>query len=206
MAYGKIFSKIKQSAFLDHSYVTAYNKAYKKGLALLKPGDKVILCNRWDIQYDNYISDRKLKNNNKIYMQYIHDVIKDLDEQIIIHPELNFYIIGVAINPNKRKINGSFVKLNNSILSKFLKTADDETSSDMNKIQNTITNKELTMYAASRDNVKFIDRNEPINNGNAKYKMIDNGHPLFSDSKHYTNIGGIVVGQYLMEQVLKDQN
>ena len=204
MAYGTIFSKIKQSSFLDHSYITAYNTVYLKTLNLLKSGDKVILCNRWDVQYDNYLASKKLKDSNEVYKQYLQDVIKDLDEQISLHKELHFYIVGVAINPLKSKISGSKLDLKNSLLKNLLNDFDNESTVDSNKKLNLITNSALKQYANKKINVTFIDRNIPIDNTDGTYNLKYQGYPIFSDTKHYTDAGSIIVGKYIMNQVLKD--
>lgn len=204
MAYGTIFSKIKQSSFLDHSYIKAYNTVYLKTLNLLKSGDKVILCNRWDVQYDNYLASKKLKDSNEVYKQYLQDVIKDLDEQISIHKELHFYIVGVAINPLKSKISGSKLDLKNSLLKNLLNDFDNESTVDSNKKLNLITNSALKQYANKKINVTFIDRNIPIDNTDGTYNLKYQGYPIFFDTKHYTDAGSIIVGKYIMNQVLKD--
>ena len=69
---------------------------------------------------------------------------------------------------------------------------------------NLITNSALKQYANKKINVTFIDRNIPIDNTDGTYNLKYQGYPIFSDAKHYTDAGSIIVGKYIMNQVLKD--
>lgn len=68
---------------------------------------------------------------------------------------------------------------------------------------NAITNNALKQYANEKDNVTFIDRNISIVNKDGTYKLKYHDYPIFSDAKHYTDAGSIIVCKYIMEQVLK---
>ena len=69
---------------------------------------------------------------------------------------------------------------------------------------NLITNSALKQYANKKINVTFIDRNIPIDNTDGTYNLKYQGYPIFFDTKHYTDAGSIIVGKYIMNQVLKD--
>ena len=205
MAYGKEFASMKKGYFLPYEVRQDYYRVYKQTLNNLKDGDKVILSNRWDIQYGKYCYEYNLEKSDNTFNQYLGAVIKDVDEQISLHPNLNFYIISDAITVDKTHTNFASLDLANSILGKIFDKKKYKTSADNTEKLNKIVNNRLKEYSINKANVKFIDRDTPIRNADGTYFLTYDGKPLFViDGYHYTNLGGVVVGQYIIEQVLKD--
>lgn len=207
MAYGKEFSSMKIGYYLPLEVRYDFYKVYKYTLNNLKDGDKVVLSNRWDVQYEKYCYEYKLKKSDSNFERYLEAVIHDLDEQISLHPKLKFYIISNAIMVDKTHTFFTSVDLTNSFLGKLFDKKKYETGVDSSEKLNRIVNSKLKEYSKNKANVKFIDRDAPIRNEDGTYSFTYDDKPLFlADGYHYTNVGGIIVGRYIMEHVLKDQD
>lgn len=87
-------------------------------LSILTSGDKVILSNRWDIMFDLYVAEKHINKTDANFEKYIDDILHDLDEQIASHPQLQFYIVGLAIVTDKAHLNFSKLNLTGSFLSR----------------------------------------------------------------------------------------
>lgn len=207
MAYGKEFASMKKGYYLPFEVRQNFYKVYKHTLNNLKDGDKVILASRWDVQYGNYCYEYNLKKNDSNFERYLDVIIKDIDEQISLHPNLKFYIISNAIMVDKTHTIFTSVDLSDSFLGRIFDKKKYETGIDSSEKLNRIVNSKLKEYSKNKANVKFIDRDTPIRNEDGTYSFTYDDKPLFlADGYHYTNEGGIIVGRYIIEQVLKDQD
>lgn len=204
LAYGKEFASMQTEYFINGQDRADFYKLYKKTLSILTPGDKVILSNRWDIMFDLYVAEKHINKSNANFEKYIDDILKDLDEQIESHSQLQFYIVGLAIVTDKAHLNFSKLDLTGSFLSKIINIKEFYESKDYVE-RNEFVNNKLKAYANSHSNVKFIDRNVPINKGNGIYSIFENSGPIFLDATHYTNRGGCVIGKYIMDTVVNDK-
>ena len=205
MAYGKEFSSFRQGYYVPLSERQDFYNLYKKTLSSLKDGDKVILSSRWTTQYKNYLKEKKLLASDETYSLYIDDIIKDIDEQIEIHPNIHFYIIGTAFCPGWEYINRTQLDLKETFLETLMSKKNYMTSSDFNKKYNDYTNERLQDYANTHKNVSYIDRNKPLKVEDGKYRMTDDNEiPLFYDPTHYTVTGGKFVGKYIFDEVLNN--
>ncbi|MGN0903033.1 MAG: acyltransferase family protein [Succinivibrio sp.] len=205
MAFGPEFAAMKHYFFVNNQDRRYFYNLYKKGLDLLKPGDKVILSERWDVQYEPFLGEKKLKRSDESFRIYTEHVVNDLKEQIELHPHLKFYIVGLAMITDKGHLTWTALNLENSFLSKFINTKYYHTSKDFYYKENSYINSKLIEFANKYNNVEFIDRNVPIDIGNELYSIIDNGLPVFKDGIHYTNSGGCLIGKYIMDIVENDK-
>lgn len=201
LAYGKEFASMQTEYFIKGQDRADFYELYKKTLSILTSGDKIILSNRWDIMFDLYVAEKQINKTDANFEKYIDDILHDLDEQITSHPHLQFYIVGLAIVTDKAHLNFSKLDLTGSFLSKIINVKEFYQSKDYVE-RNELVNNRLKAYANSHSNVKFINRNVPINQGNGIYSIFENGGPIFLDATHYTNRGGCVIGKYIMDTVV----
>lgn len=204
LAYGPNFNSLKDTFFTDKAIRKDYYDAYIDILNKLHSGDKVILSNRWDVQYNLYMKEFSLKDTTENYKAFLKFLIDDLAYEIDKRKDLKFYLVSEGIITSKALVNCLKLDLKDSFLSKII---------DKNKCHNTpnrlgekftFTNDALKAFADSRENVFYIDRNVPLELGNGYYKTYDdNGVPLFVDDNHYSAEGGIIVGKYIFDTVSK---
>lgn len=204
LAYGPNFNSLKDTFFTDKTIRKDYYDAYIDILNKLHSGDKVILSNRWDVQYNLYMKEFSLKDTTENYKAFLKFLIDDLAYEIDKRKDLKFYLVSEGIITSKALVNCLKLDLKDSFLSKII---------DKNKCHNTpnrlgekftFTNDALKAFADSRENVFYIDRNVPLELGNGYYKTYDdNGVPLFVDDNHYSAEGGIIVGKYIFDTVSK---
>ena len=200
-AYGSIFSKIKfEKVGTQKSVRETYYETYKDVINSLSDGDKVILSNNWRYAYEVYMLEHKLTNNQKNLKQFMHDLLQDLDEQISLHPQLKFYIVGQGIYTTKDKVVCVNASLKKSLLSYLVNEEECKVTRDYLDGDGDIINRAIKEYADKRSNVKFIDRNIALKNGTLFITFKDNS-PLFADIQHYSPYGGIVVCEYIMSQL-----
>lgn len=126
MAYGSYFTNLKTIFFNSLEDKEKFYKLYKETLNKLNDGDKVVLCGRWDILYRSYCTENNLQVNQTSLQKYTDAVISDLNEQISLHPNFKFYIVGCSFVPNKTAViwskvntNSSFLKISSTLI--FLK-------------------------------------------------------------------------------------
>ena len=200
-AYGSIFSKIK---FKDADNTEAvrqnYYETYKDVINSLSDGDKVILANNWYYAYNLYLKEKKLDNNRTSLDLFLHDLLQDLDEQISLHPQLEFYIVGQGIYTTTDKVLCVNASLNKSLLSYLVNEEECKFTRDYLDGDGDIINRALKEYANQHQNVKFIDRNIPLKKGSI-FKTFADKNSLFGDLHHYSPYGGILVGEYIMSKV-----
>lgn len=80
----------------------------------LKPGDKVVLANRWDLYYTEYLLDNNLRNKDYNFPKYVKVLVEDITEQVKLHPELQFYIVGEGILVSSQVVNCLKIDLKDS--------------------------------------------------------------------------------------------
>lgn len=121
--------------------------------------------------FDLYVAEKHINKTDANFEKYIDDILHDLDEQIASHPQLQFYIVGLAIVTDKAHLNFSKLNLTGSFLSKIVNVKEFYQSKDYVE-RNELVNNKLIAYANSHSNVKFINRNVPINQGNGIYSIL----------------------------------
>lgn len=204
IGYGSNFSNMKTVVISTIKERQAFYKIYKKMLSKLENGDKVILASRWDLYYTIYLIEKNLRTSDKTYSDYIKLILSDLDEEISMHPNLKFYIVNSGLATAHSIINCLRVNLKNSFLSNILNTNKCKVTKDYSKDYTDKMNIALKTFADNHENVVLIDRNIPISIGDGFYKTYsDKGVPLFFDETHFSSEGGIIVGQYIMNEVTK---
>ena len=201
MAYGSYFTNLKTIFFNTLEDKETFLKLYKETLNKLSDGNKVVLCGRWDILYRSYCTENNLQLNQTSLQKYTDAVISDLNEQISLHPNLKFYIVGCSFVPNKTAVIWTKVNLSESFLEKFINLELFRRTVDFERNHTAIINSKLISYCKNSSNVEFIDRNIPLARDEAKYSLFKDNHGIFEDPLHYTKIGGTVIGQYIIENI-----
>ena len=203
MAYGKYFTGLKSIYYDSLEDKANYYDLYKSTLNKLHDGDKVVLCGRWEILYDAYCKDNNLPKDKATFNKYLGAVINDLKEQISLHPNLKFYIVGNSYNPNQTSIILTNIAISDSAIKHVINTKTAKLLKDYKDWKTDLINKKLEEFCNSTSNAIFIDRNVPLitKDGFVLYK---NNVAVFYDPMHYSLFGGAIIGKYIMEQVLKD--
>ena len=201
MAYGSYFTNLKTIFFNTLEDKETFYKLYKETLNKLSDGNKVVLCGRWDILYRSYCTENNLQLNQTSLQKYTDAVISDLNEQISLHPNLKFYIVGCSFVPNKTAVIWTKVNLSESFLEKFINLELFRRTVDFERNHTAIINSKLISYCKNSSNVEFIDRNIPLARDEAKYSLFKDNNGIFEDPLHYTKIGGTVIGQYIIENI-----
>ena len=201
MAYGSYFTNLKTIFFNTLEDKETFYKLYKETLNKLSDGNKVVLCGRWDILYRSYCTENNLQLNQTSLQKYTDAVISDLNEQISLHPNLKFYIVGCSFVPNKTAVIWTKVNLSESFLEKFINLELFRRTVDFERNHTAIINRKLISYCKNSSNVEFIDRNIPLARDEAKYSLFKDNTGIFEDPLHYTKIGGTVIGQYIIENI-----
>ena len=203
MAYGKYFTGLKSIYYDSLEDKANYYDLYKSTLNKLHDGDKIVLCGRWEILYDAYCKDNNLPKDKATFNKYLSAVINDLKEQISLHPNLKFYIVGNSYNPNQTSIILTNIAISDSAIKHVINTKTAKLLKDYKDWKTDLINKKLEEFCNSTSNAIFIDRNVPLitKDGFVLYK---NNVAVFYDPMHYSLFGGAIIGKYIMEQVLKD--
>lgn len=205
IGYGKHFANNKVKSIIGLKERQTFYDLYKKMLNKLKPGDKVVLANRWDLYYTEYLLDNNLRNKDYNFPKYVKILVEDITEQIALHPELEFYIVGEGILVSNQVVACLKIDLKDSFLKNLLNT--DKCKSTKNYFDDKVnslndTFKELTK---KYKNLHFIERNKPLELSNGFYRTYsDKGIPLFFDEAHFSSEGGVLVGKYLMDEIEKE--
>ena len=205
IAYGQRFANNKVESIVGLKERQTFYDLYKKMLNELKPGDKVVLANRWDLYYTEYLLDNNLRNKDYNFPKYVKVLVEDITEQVKLHPELQFYIVGEGILVSSQVVNCLKIDLKDSFLKNILNS--DKCKSTKNFFDDKVNSLNDTFKALTKiyPNLHFIERNKPLELNNGFYKTYsDNGIPLFFDDAHFSSEGGILVGKYLMEEIEKE--
>lgn len=205
IAYGQHFANNKVKSIVGLKERQTFYDLYKKMLNVLKPGDKVVLANRWDLYYTEYLLDNNLRNKDYNFPKYVNVLVEDITEQVKQHPELQFYIVGEGILVSSQVVNCLKIDLKDSFLKNILNS--DKCKSTKNFFDDKVRSLNDTLKSLTKEykNLHFIERNKPLELNNGFYKTYsDNGIPLFFDDAHFSSEGGILVGKYLMEEIEKE--
>ena len=203
IAYGYYFTNIETIFFNELAEKINYYRLYTNTLNKLRTGDIVILCGRWDILFKTYCEENNLNRDKRSFEKYSSAIARDLKEQMIIHRDLKFYIVGNSFVPNKTAVTWGKIDLNKSFLNKLLNTDSFVLSKDYENEYNNIINCRLKELDRDFNNVYYIDRNVPFKSKN-KYIIFKDDSRIFEDQIHYSALGGSIVGKYIMEQVLRE--
>ena len=205
MAYGKNFASMTKGYFLPIEVRQNYYKVYKETLSHLKDGDKVVLSNRWDIQFGKYCKEFDLEMNDENFNKYLEFVLQDLDEQIKLYPNLIFYIVSDAVTISKVYANQTSIDVSKSFLRYFFNKDKYLISNDTSLDKNDIVNKKLQEFVERHNNLRYIDRDIPIRLDKNEFNTVYNNMPIFQiDGVHYSTSGGDMIGKFLVEQVIKE--
>ena len=204
MAYGNYFTNLKTIFFNPLEDKKTFYNLYKDSLNKLNDGDKVVLCGRWDIMYRSYCIENNLRVDQISLQKYTDAVILDLNEQISLHPNLKFYIVGCSFVPNKTAVIWSKVNLNESYLKKIINTDLFKSTSDFEETYTTGINTKLIEFCKNKNNVIFIYRIAPLKEINSKYRIYRNNKGIFEDPLHYSSFGGSIIGEYIIDEVSKE--
>lgn len=205
IAYGQHFANNKVESIVGLKERQTFYDLYKKMLNELKPGDKVVLANRWDLYYTEYLLDNNLRNKDYNFPKYVKVLVEDITEQVKLHPELQFYIVGEGILVSSQVVNCLKIDLKDSFLKNILNS--DKCRYTKNFFDDKVNSLNDTFKALTKiyPNLHFIERNKPLELSNGFYKTYsDKGIPLFFDDAHFSSEGGILVGKYLMEEIEKE--
>ncbi|MGN0916241.1 MAG: acyltransferase family protein [Succinivibrio sp.] len=200
MAYGEYFTGLKVIYYDSLKDKADYYELYRSTLDKLKDGDKVVLCGRWEILYDAYRTDNNLPKNKESFDKYLAAVIDDLKEQIVLHKNLKFYLVGNSYNPNQTSIILTNVILSGSAIKHVINTNNALILKDYKDNKTDLINKKLKEFSDSMPNVSFIDRNVPLITKDGFILHKDNVG-IFYDPMHYSLLGGAYIGKYIMEQI-----
>lgn len=209
MSYGPVFNNIN-TVYLNIGKTKRQNfyKAYIHTLNKLEDNASVIISNNYYLHYKPYLAQKKLKDSDESFDLFIKDMISDIDSQVKEHKKLNFNIVGQGIYTTFTIAKCLKTDLHDSFLRFVIKQDNCQETYDFIYERRLKINNAFKEYAKNNSNVFFIDRNEPLlknnNSKNSTYTTVDkNKAPLFRDNHHYTPIGGILIGQYIMNNLNK---
>lgn len=205
IAYGQHFANNKVESIVGLKERRNFYDLYKKMLNVLKSGDKVVLANRWDLYYTEYLLDNNLRNKDYNFPKYVKVLVDDLVEQVEKHPKLKFYIVGEGILVSSQVVDCLKIDLKDSFLKKLLNS--EKCKSTKNHFDDKVNslNDTFKLLTKKYPNLYFIERNKPIELSNGFYRTYsDRGIPLFFDNAHFSSEGGILVGRYLMNEIKKE--
>lgn len=206
MAYGPIFTGIDK----DTTYITPddrqkFFQTYATVISWLKPGDKVILANRWDIHYVFSNLGWDLLDNDKNFNDYLKKFIDDIDFMVSQHPELKFYLVGQGVLTSGVVVECLKTDLSKSFLKHIISNSQCLNTKEYLGKRFFMLNDALKNYADKHNNVTFIDRTVPLKISDGLYRTYSEaGVPLYYDDNHFSSEGGILVGKYIMDIVSKD--
>ncbi|MGN0915682.1 MAG: acyltransferase family protein [Succinivibrio sp.] len=202
IAYGQHFANNKVKSIVGLKERQTFYDLYKKMLSKLKAGDKVVLANRWDLYYTEFLLDNNLRNKDYNFPKYVKVLVEDITEQVEKHPELKFYIVGEGILLSNQVVDCLKIDLKGSVLQNILNS--EKCKSTKNHFDDKVNSLNDTFKALTKiyPNLHFVERNKPLELANGFYRTYsDNGIPLFFDSAHFSSEGGILVGEYLMKEI-----
>lgn len=209
MAYGPIFNNMNAVYLnIDRTKRQNFYKAYINTLNKLEDHASVIISNNYYLHYKPYLAENKLKDTEENFDKFLKDMISDIDSQVKDHKNLKFNIVGQGIYTTFTIAKCLKTDLHNSFLRYLIKQDNCFETYDFIYERRLKINNAFKEYAKNNGNVFFIDRNLPLlkieNGKNSIYTTIDkNKAPLFRDNHHYTPIGGILIGNYIMNNLNK---
>ena len=207
MAYGSYFANMKNVVYeKDRARFPLYYNTYKETLKILKKGDCVVITNYWFFYKFQYLKENKLEDNETSTEMYIDAVISDLDEQIKLYPNLNFFIVGNGIFISDTINSYAKLDLENSFLRHFVNSSNTALLKDLLNDFNNLFIKKLNNYASKRPNVFVIDRRNALKEADNSYYIVKNNYSIFMDSHHNHSYGSILVGKYIFDEVKSQLN
>ena len=207
MAYGSFFANMQNVFWNDDKERTIkYYNTYKETLKILKPGDSIIITNNWYIYKDQYLKEKALEDDAKSIESYIDTLLKDLDEQIRLYPNLNFFIVGNGVSISETGKDFAKVDLSKSFLRYLVKSSNTKCQKDNLHDFNNLFMSKITDYADKRENVFVIDRREALKKTDNEYYMAKDNYILFDDSHHNSSYGSLLVGKYIFDEVKSQLN
>lgn len=170
IAYGQHFANNKVKSIVGLKERQTFYDLYKKMLNVLKPRDKVVLANRWDLYYTEYLLDNNLRNKDYNFPKYVKVLVEDITEQVKLHPELQFYIVGEGILVSSQVVNCLKIDLKDSFLKNILNS--DKCKSTKNFFDDKVRSLNDTLKSLTKEykNLHFIERNKPLELNNGFYK------------------------------------
>ena len=202
LAYGKYFTYLQTLDSDSLEEKSNYYDLYKSTLNMLKDGDKVIFCNRWEIFYEIYCTNNKLPKDDNSLEKYVNEVITELKEQIQLHPKLSFYIVGTSYAPNFPSIILTNIEISDSKVKYLINSKNAKILQNYKDRKIELINNKLSEFCESTPNAKFIDRNVPLVTKDGLL-LCSGNVSLFHDPAHYTQLGGAFIAKYIMEQIEK---
>ena len=204
MAYGSYFANMKNVAFENiRDRVPLFYNTYKNALKFLKSDDSVIMTNYWFFYKDQYLKENQLEDNESSTELYIKAVITDLDEQIKLYPNLNFFIVGNGVSVSETVNSFAKLDLSKSYLRFFVNSDNTALQKDNLNSFNNLFIKRLNEYASKRSNVFVIDRRNALKYSDNSYFITKDNYSLFDDSHHNSSYGSLLVGKYIFDEVKK---
>ena len=126
-----------------------------------------------------------------------------LDEQIKLHPNLKFFIVGNGITISETANSFAQLDLTNSFLHYFVNSSNLALQKDLLNDFSNLLQKKLQAYALTRKNVFVIDRRNALKASENSYYIIKNNYSLFKDTNHNQSYGTYLVGKYIFDEVNK---
>lgn len=204
MAYGSYFANMKNVVYENEKMrFPLYYNTYKETLKILNTGDSVVITNFWYFYKLQYLKENKLEDNDTSTELYIDAVIADLDEQIKMYPNLNFFIVGNGVSVSDSINSYAKLDLTDSILRHFVNSSNTAFLKDLLNNFNNLFIKKLNNYASKRHNVFIIDRRNALKESDNSYYVVKNNYSLFLDSHHNHSYGAFLVGKYIFDEVKK---
>lgn len=202
MAYGPVFNSMKKAKLTGEDFRHKYYSIYSLMLDKLSSNSKVILANRWDVGYHQYIFEYDLLDTEDNFKKYLTAMLSDIKSKTKLYQNLKFYLVGQGVITNSVIVNCLRTNLEDSVLRYIIDEKSCAFTPDYQGKRLDLINSALKEFADKNDNVYFIDRNIPQMLGNSLYKTYTpDGAPLYVDDNHYSNSGGIFIGSYIMKSV-----
>ncbi len=201
MAYGGwILNSKCHFHHVDSRTRRSYYRLYTDTLERLTAGSKVVLANNWIFYAMEHECQGLHKISDERFKVFLSDMNAMFDETVKKYRHLNFYLVGQGIYTSQTIASCTLADFKDSFLSHIFNQSYCTRTIDYHEKYTKLINESFKAYADSRDNVKFIDRNEPLRNGEF-YLTTDNGRPLFMDNHHYTPYGGRFILDYILKSL-----
>ena len=204
MAYGSYFANMNNVLYdTKRERFSDYYKHFKNTLKFLKSGDSIVITNYWYIYKDQYLRENKIEDNKKSTELYIDAVISDLDEQIKLYPNLNFFVVGNGVSISETVNSFAKLDLSKSFLRFFVNSSNTALQKDNLNDFNNLFIQKLQTYASKRNNVYVIDRRNALKKSDNSYYITKDNYSLFEDAHHNHSYGAFLVGKYIFDEVKK---
>ncbi len=207
MAYGQYFSHVKHilNPHLRDRMEKFYN-IYKSVLQKLKDGSIVVITNHYLSYYGEYLKENNLERNAISFNIYVDAVLKDLNEQISLYPNLHFYICTDGISIPISAAEQSKVDLKGSWLNTIMRSGITN-SIDVVAYENNVIVDKFNEFAKNINNVFIINRLETFKDQNYQdlYKIIENNVNLFVDGNHQSQYGAEILAKFIIQKIKSNE-